>query len=167
MNESIGLDFRNLTRPNLNHRRRTKNLWITKRVRSSTKSIKILSRRNQKIRWYGYFNFYFPNPLLLYNINSKLANTDQLLDLPRYSDKYRPSPAAQPNLKRKDLHQPFFPSEIFEDYFNPKRKKRGTYIHPFNHSVNIKARITLTSTNIIFHLVYLRLIQKRKNQSRK
>ncbi|EJC98268.1 uncharacterized protein FOMMEDRAFT_114466 [Fomitiporia mediterranea MF3/22] len=45
-------------------------------------------------------------------------------DLPRYSDKYRPSPAAQPTLKRKDLHQPFFPQEIFEDYFNPKRRKK-------------------------------------------
>ncbi|KAI0074101.1 hypothetical protein K474DRAFT_1665853 [Panus rudis PR-1116 ss-1] len=44
-------------------------------------------------------------------------------ELPKYSDKYRPSPAAQPTLKRKDLHQPFFPQEIFEDYFNPKRRK--------------------------------------------
>ena len=23
------------------------------------------------------------------------------------------------------MHQPFFPAEIFEDYFNPKRKKKG------------------------------------------
>ncbi|KAI5122107.1 hypothetical protein M0805_002229 [Coniferiporia weirii] len=45
-------------------------------------------------------------------------------ELQRYSDKYRPSPAAQPTLKRKDLHAPFFPSEIFEDFFNPKRRKR-------------------------------------------
>ncbi|PCH35065.1 hypothetical protein WOLCODRAFT_106908 [Wolfiporia cocos MD-104 SS10] len=44
-------------------------------------------------------------------------------ELPRYSDKYRPSPASQPTLKRKDLHQPFFPQEIFEDYFNPKKRK--------------------------------------------
>ncbi|KAL4245677.1 DNA-directed RNA polymerase III subunit [Abortiporus biennis] len=44
-------------------------------------------------------------------------------ELPRYSDKYRPSPASQPTLKRKDLHQPFFPQEIFEGYFNPKRRK--------------------------------------------
>ncbi|KAI0355910.1 hypothetical protein OH77DRAFT_1402132 [Trametes cingulata] len=44
-------------------------------------------------------------------------------ELPRYSDKYRPSPASQPTLKRKDLHQPFFPQEVFEDYFNPKKKK--------------------------------------------
>lgn len=46
-------------------------------------------------------------------------------DLSRYSDKYRPSQAMQPTLSRKDLHQPFFPQEIFEDYFNPKRKKKS------------------------------------------
>lgn len=46
-------------------------------------------------------------------------------ELPRYSDKYRPSLASQPLLKRKDLHQPFFPSEIFDDYFNPKRRRKG------------------------------------------
>jgi len=45
-------------------------------------------------------------------------------ELPRYSDKYRPSVEMQPTLKRKDLHQPFFPKEIFEDYFNPKRRKK-------------------------------------------
>jgi DNA-directed RNA polymerase III subunit RPC7 len=28
-------------------------------------------------------------------------------------------------LKRKDLHQPFFPADVFEDYFNPKRKRKG------------------------------------------
>jgi len=44
-------------------------------------------------------------------------------ELPRYSDKYRPSPASQPTLKRKDLHQPFFPQEIFESFFNPKKRK--------------------------------------------
>ncbi|TFK22461.1 hypothetical protein FA15DRAFT_671501 [Coprinopsis marcescibilis] len=41
-------------------------------------------------------------------------------DLPRYSDKYRPSLATQPTLNRKDLHAPFFPEELFESYFNPK-----------------------------------------------
>lgn len=45
------------------------------------------------------------------------------VELPRYSDKYRPSPASQPTLKRKDLHQPFFPQEIFESFFNPKKRK--------------------------------------------
>ncbi|KAF9522792.1 DNA-directed RNA polymerase III, subunit Rpc31 [Crepidotus variabilis] len=47
-------------------------------------------------------------------------------ELERYSDKYRPSVASQPTLKRKDLHEPFFPKEILEDYFNPKRKKKST-----------------------------------------
>ena len=48
-----------------------------------------------------------------------------LPELPRYSDKYRPSSSTQPTLKRKDLHAPFFPTEIFEDYFNPKRRRKG------------------------------------------
>jgi len=43
-------------------------------------------------------------------------------DLPRYSDKYRSSTMDQPTLKRKDLHAPFFPPEIFEGYFNPRRR---------------------------------------------
>ena len=61
--------------------------------------------------------------------------------MPRYSDKYRPSLASQPTLKRKDLHQPFFPQEVFEDYFNPKKKKTGEYCPPLS-------RITLTSRSI-------------------
>ncbi|GJE85282.1 DNA-directed RNA polymerase III, subunit Rpc31 [Phanerochaete sordida] len=52
-----------------------------------------------------------------------IVETTKSTDLPRYSDKYRPSPTAQPTLKRKDLHQPFFPQEIFDDYFNPKRRR--------------------------------------------
>ncbi|KAJ3002362.1 hypothetical protein NUW54_g5722 [Trametes sanguinea] len=52
-----------------------------------------------------------------------LVEPTKSTDLPRYSDKYRPSPASQPTLKRKDLHQPFFPQEVFEEYFNPKKKK--------------------------------------------
>ncbi|EKM57641.1 uncharacterized protein PHACADRAFT_251378 [Phanerochaete carnosa HHB-10118-sp] len=52
-----------------------------------------------------------------------VIETTKSTDLPRYSDKYRSSPAAQPTLKRKDLHRPFFPQETFEDYFNPKRRK--------------------------------------------
>ncbi|GAW05165.1 hypothetical protein LENED_007005 [Lentinula edodes] len=46
-------------------------------------------------------------------------------ELPRYSDKYRPSTTSQPALKRSDLHAPFFPSEIFEAYFNPKKKSKA------------------------------------------
>ncbi|PPR02000.1 hypothetical protein CVT24_011123 [Panaeolus cyanescens] len=43
----------------------------------------------------------------------------------RYSDKYRPSAASRPTLKRKELHEPFFPEELLEDYFNPKRNKKS------------------------------------------
>lgn len=56
------------------------------------------------------------------------ADRARSVDLPRYSDKYRPSSAAQPTLKRKDLHQPFFPQEIFEEYFNPKKRKTGAWL---------------------------------------
>ena len=52
-----------------------------------------------------------------------VAETTRRIELPRYSDKYRPSLATQPTLKRKDLHQPFFPQEIYESYFNPKKRK--------------------------------------------
>ncbi|KAJ7869144.1 DNA-directed RNA polymerase III, subunit Rpc31 [Mycena olivaceomarginata] len=45
-------------------------------------------------------------------------------DLPRYSDKYRPSTASQPTLKKKDLYAPYFPPDIFEGYFNPKKKRK-------------------------------------------
>lgn len=47
------------------------------------------------------------------------------LELERYSDKYRQTPASLPPLKRKDLHAPSFPSEIFEGYFNPKKKRKS------------------------------------------
>lgn len=49
----------------------------------------------------------------------------KLQELPRYSDKYRPSTTSQPALKRSELHAPFFPPEIFEAYFNPKKKSKG------------------------------------------
>ncbi|KAJ7064932.1 DNA-directed RNA polymerase III, subunit Rpc31 [Mycena amicta] len=45
-------------------------------------------------------------------------------DLPRYSDKYRPSVATHPTLKKKDLHAPYFPPEVFDGYFNPKKKRK-------------------------------------------
>lgn len=45
-------------------------------------------------------------------------------ELPRYSDKYRPSQGSQPMLKKKDLNAEFFPREVFEDYFNPRRKRK-------------------------------------------
>ncbi|KAK0452294.1 hypothetical protein EV421DRAFT_1768179 [Armillaria borealis] len=52
-----------------------------------------------------------------------IVETAKSKELPKYSDKYRLSSATQPKLKRKDLHQEFFPKDIFEDYFNPRRKK--------------------------------------------
>ncbi|KAF9269629.1 hypothetical protein L218DRAFT_890317 [Marasmius fiardii PR-910] len=52
-----------------------------------------------------------------------VVETTKSTELPRYSDKYRPSVAAQPKLKRQELHAPFFPTGIFEDYFNPKTIK--------------------------------------------
>ncbi|KAH0581362.1 hypothetical protein H2248_012453 [Termitomyces sp. 'cryptogamus'] len=45
-------------------------------------------------------------------------------ELPRYSDKYRPSVTAQPTLKRKDLNEAFFPPGIFDSYFNPKKRRK-------------------------------------------
>lgn len=56
----------------------------------------------------------------------KLKNERYTLELPRYSDKYRPTLFAQPTLKRKELHEPFFPAELLEGYFNPKRRKTST-----------------------------------------
>ncbi|KAG6337001.1 hypothetical protein ID866_2102 [Astraeus odoratus] len=46
-------------------------------------------------------------------------------ELERYSDKYRQSPASQPTLRKSDLHAPFFPQEIFEAYFNPKKRRKA------------------------------------------
>ncbi|KAH6918131.1 DNA-directed RNA polymerase III, subunit Rpc31 [Coprinopsis sp. MPI-PUGE-AT-0042] len=51
-----------------------------------------------------------------YYITEQVKSTD----LPRYSDKYRPSINNQPSLKRKDLHAPFFPPSLLEEYFNPR-----------------------------------------------
>ncbi len=75
---------------------------------------------------------------------------EQSVELPRYSDKYRPSPTSQPTLKRKDFHQPFFPQEVFEDYFNPKKRKTGEclvypsdgHISPMFHLRNVVVFVT-------------------------
>lgn len=77
--------------------------YIVEKTKSSGKSIFTLSSFFVRL-----FFFFFSPP-----------------ELERYSDKYRPSVMSQPTLKRKDLHAPFFPSEVFEDYFNPKRNKKG------------------------------------------
>ncbi|KIM91312.1 hypothetical protein PILCRDRAFT_58065 [Piloderma croceum F 1598] len=55
-----------------------------------------------------------------------VVETSKSTELPRYSDKYRPSSTSQPTLKRKELHQPFFPADIFDGYFNPKKKRKTT-----------------------------------------
>ncbi|KAG6860153.1 hypothetical protein C0995_015076 [Termitomyces sp. Mi166 len=53
-----------------------------------------------------------------------LKKPNRLAKLSRYSDKYRPSVAAQPTLKRTDLNEAFFPPGIFDSYFNPKKKRK-------------------------------------------
>ena len=45
-------------------------------------------------------------------------------ELPRYSDKYRPSQGARATLRRRDLNPDFFPTEVLNDYFNPPRKRK-------------------------------------------
>ncbi|KIJ61519.1 hypothetical protein HYDPIDRAFT_176924 [Hydnomerulius pinastri MD-312] len=54
-----------------------------------------------------------------------VVETVKSVDIERYSDKYRQTPASQPALKRRDLHAPFFPPDIFEGYFNPKKKRKA------------------------------------------
>ncbi|KAJ7598815.1 DNA-directed RNA polymerase III, subunit Rpc31 [Mycena floridula] len=61
----------------------------------------------------------------LRNSQYYLVETTKSTELPRYSDKYKPSATSQPKLKRADLHAPFFPSEIFETYFNPRKKRKA------------------------------------------
>ncbi|KAI0035813.1 DNA-directed RNA polymerase III, subunit Rpc31 [Vararia minispora EC-137] len=56
-------------------------------------------------------------------------------DLEQYSDKHRILAANHPTLKRKDLHEPFFPREVFDGYFNP-RKKRQT-VHKSSKKINL------------------------------
>ncbi|KAI5834197.1 hypothetical protein K523DRAFT_360677 [Schizophyllum commune Tattone D] len=66
-----------------------------------------------------------------------VVETTKSDDLPRYSDRYRQSEASQPTLKRKDLHAPFFPPELLEDYFNPGRKRRNTGAAKLKRTVNL------------------------------
>ncbi|KAI9465726.1 DNA-directed RNA polymerase III, subunit Rpc31 [Lactarius psammicola] len=48
-------------------------------------------------------------------------------ELERYADKYRPAATLQPKLERRNLHQPFFPQEVFEAYFDSKKKRKGRF----------------------------------------
>ncbi|KAJ8502038.1 hypothetical protein ONZ45_g11908 [Pleurotus djamor] len=45
-------------------------------------------------------------------------------DLPRYSDKYLTAATSHPTLKKKDFHEPFFPSDVYDSYFNPRKKRK-------------------------------------------
>jgi DNA-directed RNA polymerase III subunit RPC7 len=61
-------------------------------------------------------------------------------ELERYADKYRPAAATQPKLERRDLHQPFFPQEIFEAYFDPRKKRKCTCLeYPCSIAHNVFA----------------------------
>lgn len=54
-----------------------------------------------------------------------------IIELERYADKYRPTATLQPKLERRNLHQPFFPQEVFEGYFDSKKRRKGTIFEPF------------------------------------
>ncbi|KAI9428359.1 hypothetical protein H4582DRAFT_2092501 [Lactarius indigo] len=53
-------------------------------------------------------------------------------ELERYADKYRPAATLQPKLERRDLHQPFFPPEVFEAYFDSKKRRKEKAIKRIN-----------------------------------
>ena len=48
-----------------------------------------------------------------------------MTELEHYADKYRPAATFQPKLDRRDLHQLFFPQEVFEAYFDSKTRRKG------------------------------------------
>ena len=50
-----------------------------------------------------------------------------LLDLPRYSDRYRATADTQPKLQPGDLNKAFFPSELWDIFFNPKTKPKRSW----------------------------------------
>ena len=50
-----------------------------------------------------------------------------MIELERYADKYRPAATLQPKLERRGLHQPFFPQEVFEAYFDSKKRRKGRF----------------------------------------
>ncbi|KAF8069040.1 DNA-directed RNA polymerase III, subunit Rpc31 [Lyophyllum atratum] len=60
----------------------------------------------------------------LRNSQYYVVEKSKTTELPRYSDKYRPSVSAQPTLKRRDLNEAYFPPTIFDSYFNPKKKRK-------------------------------------------
>jgi len=48
-------------------------------------------------------------------------------DLPRYSDRYRATAETQPKLEPSDLNKIFFPSELWDTFFNPKTKPKKSW----------------------------------------
>ncbi len=50
-----------------------------------------------------------------------------LLDLPRYSDRYRVTAETQPKLQPSDLNKAFFSSELWDVFFNPKTKPKKSW----------------------------------------
>ncbi|KZV92656.1 hypothetical protein EXIGLDRAFT_740282 [Exidia glandulosa HHB12029] len=52
-----------------------------------------------------------------------IVEVQKSTELPRYSDKYR-TEANRPRLRKDDLNPAFFPPEVFDAYFNPKKRKR-------------------------------------------
>ncbi|KAK7462922.1 hypothetical protein VKT23_007502 [Stygiomarasmius scandens] len=66
-----------------------------------------------------------------------IVEQEKSTELPRYSDKYRPSSASQPKLQRTDLHAPFFPPEIFDAHFNPKKKPKTRPANVQKKSINL------------------------------
>ena len=60
----------------------------------------------------------------LHNSPYYVVERTQNNELPRYSDKYRPSQGARATLRRRDLNPDFFPTEVLNDYFNPPRKRK-------------------------------------------
>ncbi|KAL0959670.1 hypothetical protein HGRIS_011369 [Hohenbuehelia grisea] len=71
-----------------------------------------------------------------------IIETTKSTDLPRYSDKYFTAVASHPVLKRKELHAPFFPIDIFDGYFNPRKKRKVA-----QPSTSTKMRMNLDELN--------------------
>jgi hypothetical protein len=87
----------------------------TARLCSSIVQVALLRDTSDQIDWYVHF---MPAE------NHRL--TYCTTELERYADKYRPAAATHPKLERRGLHQPFFPQEVFEAYFDPRKKRMCT-----------------------------------------
>lgn len=104
-------------------------MWPTASLCSSIAQIALLRDTSDQVDWYVHLmtagNYLF-NPCAT--------------ELERYADKYRPAAATQPKLERRDLHQPFFPQEVFQAYFDPRKKRMCTYLkYPCSPALNESA----------------------------